>query len=147
MPVNLVTMTEPTTKPACDRSQWKRREALLAVSESIAVHRDLPALFHDLALRLPGVVSFDFLNLVLHDPARKTMRLHILESRILHDALEGSERPIDGSPGGEATAQRPTPSGLSTAPSSAMPPINPAKLDRPSASTALATWISRGRSN
>ena len=94
-------MTEPTTKPACDRSQWKRREALLAVSESIALHRDLPALFHDLALRLPGVVSFDFLNLVLHDPARKTMRLHILESRILHDALEGSERPIDGSPGGE----------------------------------------------
>lgn len=56
--------------------------ALLEVSEAIASHRDLPGLVHELALRLPRVVSFDFLALVLHDPARNVMRLHILESRV-----------------------------------------------------------------
>jgi formate hydrogenlyase transcriptional activator len=100
MPANLVSVMQPEPKAACNLTHWERRQALLAVSESVAVHRDLPALFHDLAQRLPGVVSFDFLSLVLHDPVRNIMRLHILESRIPHDALEGSERPIDESPGG-----------------------------------------------
>lgn len=52
--------------------------ALLEVSESIVVRRDLHELFRDLARRLPEVVPFDFINLILHDPARNTMRLHIL---------------------------------------------------------------------
>ncbi|HEX2611715.1 MAG TPA: hypothetical protein VHK68_11950, partial [Gemmatimonadales bacterium] len=40
--------------------------ALLAVSEAIASHRDLPALFHELSGRLGRVVHFDALSLVLH---------------------------------------------------------------------------------
>ncbi len=75
-------------------------QALLEVSESIASHRDLRALFHDLAQRLPRVVSFDFLNLVLHDPARNIMRLHILESRLPTTIPPNSELPVEKSPGG-----------------------------------------------
>jgi formate hydrogenlyase transcriptional activator len=54
--------------------------ALLAVSQAISCHRDLQALFHDLADRLRQVVRFDFLLLVLHDAANQAMRLHILET-------------------------------------------------------------------
>ena len=54
--------------------------ALLAVSEAIASHHDLPALFHELAGRLHQVVRFDYLALVLHEAATNTMRLHVLEA-------------------------------------------------------------------
>ncbi len=54
--------------------------ALLAVSEAIVLHRDLPALFHELAGRLHQVVRFDGLALVLHDAATNTMRRHVLET-------------------------------------------------------------------
>ena len=37
--------------------------ALLAVSEAIVSHRDLSALFHELAGRLHHVVRFDYLSL------------------------------------------------------------------------------------
>jgi formate hydrogenlyase transcriptional activator len=54
--------------------------ALLAVSGAIVAHRDLSALFHELAGRLHEVVRFDYLALVLHEAARNTMRLHVLEA-------------------------------------------------------------------
>src|SRR5262252_6119389 len=54
--------------------------ALLAVSEAIVSHRDLPALLHELAGRLHQVARFDFLSLVLHEAASNTMRLHVLET-------------------------------------------------------------------
>ena len=54
--------------------------ALLAVSEAIVAHRDLSALFHDLASRLHQVVRFEGLSLVLHEAASGTMRLHVLET-------------------------------------------------------------------
>src|SRR5207302_7096663 len=53
--------------------------ALLAVSEAIASHRDLPALFHELAGRLHPVVRFDNLALLLHEAEGNTLRLHVLE--------------------------------------------------------------------
>ena len=43
-----------------------RHQALLAVSEAIVSHRDLSALFHELASRLHQVVRFDYLALFLH---------------------------------------------------------------------------------
>src|SRR6266404_6097586 len=54
--------------------------ALLAVAEAIVSHRDLQALFHDLAGRLHLVVRFDYLACVLHDATGNTMPLHILET-------------------------------------------------------------------
>src|SRR4051794_28164193 len=58
----------------------ERYRALLAVSGAIVSHRDLPALFHELADRLHQVVRFDYLSLVLHEAASDTMRLHVLET-------------------------------------------------------------------
>jgi formate hydrogenlyase transcriptional activator len=78
----------------------RQLEALLEVSEAIAQQRDLPALFHDLAGRLHSVVDFDFLTLVLHDPAKNVMRLHVLETRIPREKPTGSESPVEGSPSG-----------------------------------------------
>src|SRR5580700_10128297 len=94
---------EPTPAAPLEHSR-RQLEALLEVAESIAQHRDLAALFHDLAERLHGVVDFDFLTLVLHDPVRNVMRLHILETRLstLPNPAKktGTESPIDGHPSG-----------------------------------------------
>ena len=54
--------------------------ALLRIAESITLHRDLAGLLHDIAEPLHRVVRFDFLSLILHEPERGSMRLHILES-------------------------------------------------------------------
>jgi formate hydrogenlyase transcriptional activator len=78
----------------------RQLEALLEVSEAIAQQRDLPALFHDLAERLHSVVDFDFLALILHDPARNIVRLHILETRAPTESLAGREAPAEGHPAG-----------------------------------------------
>jgi hypothetical protein len=64
------------------------RKALLQVAEAISLHRDLPALFRDLAQRLPAVAPFDFIGLVLHDPAKQVMKVHVLETV---EALGGNE--------------------------------------------------------
>src|SRR5712691_4016192 len=78
----------------------RQLEALLEVSEAIAQQRDLPALFHDLAARLHSVVDFDFLTLILHDPVRNVMRLHILETEHPTDAPIGKDLPVEGHPSG-----------------------------------------------
>src|SRR5712691_3214182 len=78
----------------------RQLEALLEVSEAIAQQRDLPALFHDLSDRLRSVIEFDFLTLVLHDPARNVMRLHVLATRIPGEKAAGSESPVEGNPAG-----------------------------------------------
>jgi formate hydrogenlyase transcriptional activator len=94
-------ISPPETTAAAPLEHSRRQlEALLEVAESIAQHRDLAALFHDLAERLHCVVDFDFLTLVLHDPARNVMRLHILETRLPTKGKIGSETPMDGHPSG-----------------------------------------------
>ena len=76
-------------------------QALLEVSEAIAVHRDLPSLFHDLVERLHHVVNFEYMRLLLHDPERDVMRLHTLETPNQScDALGCQELPVAESPGG-----------------------------------------------
>lgn len=78
----------------------RQLEALLEVSEAIAQQRDLPALFHDLASRLHSVIDFDFLTLVLHDPVKNVMRLHVLETEIPLEKPTGTEVSIEDSPSG-----------------------------------------------
>src|SRR5713101_4652788 len=79
----------------------RQLEALLEVSEAIAQQRDLPALFHDLAARLHSVIDFDFLTLVLHDPVKNVMRLHVFETRVhTGGKAPGSETPVEGHPSG-----------------------------------------------
>ena len=55
-------------------------QALFAVSDAIASHRDLSGLFPELAGRLNRIVSFDSLSLVLHETTTNVMRLHVLVS-------------------------------------------------------------------
>ncbi len=77
-----------------------RLRLLLEVSESIASHRDLGELFHDLAQRLPRTLEFSYIALILHDPERNVMRLHILEApRPVHIA-PGFELRVEESVGG-----------------------------------------------
>ena len=94
-------ISAPETSPAAALELTRRQlEALLEVGEAIAQQRDLPALFHDLAERLHSVVDFDFLTLILHDPARNVMRLHILETEHPTEKPVGMELPVDGHPSG-----------------------------------------------
>src|SRR5215469_12998318 len=92
----------PPDVPQTSPLEHSRRqlEALLEVSEAIAQQRDLPALFHDLAVRLHSVIEFDFLSLVLHDAAKNVMRLHILETHLSSKKTAGAESTVEGNPEG-----------------------------------------------
>jgi len=90
--VDNVLHDESATAVQAELSQERDRlRLLLEVSESIAAHRSLDELFHDLAKRLPSMVPFDYINLLLHDPVKDVMRLHILvapEGSTIHPGLE-----------------------------------------------------------
>jgi len=60
----------------------KQYGALLAMSEVIALHRDLASLFHQLAEQLRNVVEFDGVATFLYDETRGSMRVHLLESNL-----------------------------------------------------------------
>ena len=77
-----------------------RLHLLLEVSESIASHRNLAELFHDLAQRLPRAVKFSYIALILRDPERSVMRLHILEAPRAARLTPGFELPVEESVGG-----------------------------------------------
>jgi len=95
-----VTLPPEATLAAPPEHSRRQLEALLEVSEVIAQQRDLPGLFHDLAGRLHSVIEFDYLTLILHDPVRNVMRLHILETHLPTDKPTGTETPIEGNPSG-----------------------------------------------
>jgi formate hydrogenlyase transcriptional activator len=85
-------MVELASLPAAEEPEpgASSAQALLEVAESIALHRDLPALIHDLKDRLPRLVNFNSLWLVFHDPVRNKMRLHVFDSpnRVRLDVIE-----------------------------------------------------------
>jgi formate hydrogenlyase transcriptional activator len=79
---------------------------LLAVSEAIVTHRDLRQLFHHLAGLLHQVVRFDYLALLLHDPASHTIRVHVLETSEpappppASDRVHETDYPVEEEPAG-----------------------------------------------
>jgi formate hydrogenlyase transcriptional activator len=77
-----------------------RLRLLLEVTESIALHRDLDELLRDLAQRLPHVVPFDYINVIMHEPERNVMRLWLLATSEPGTIAPGLELPVDESPGG-----------------------------------------------
>jgi hypothetical protein len=85
--------------PPTEQTEILRYRTLLEVSESIASHRELVELFHDLAPRLHRVVEFDFINLILHDAERNVMRSNLLEAPSPNYACPSGECPIE-TPGG-----------------------------------------------
>jgi formate hydrogenlyase transcriptional activator len=72
-------MSSPNTgsRPASNLSA--HHEALLDIGDLVCSYRDVQSLMHHLAARLRKVVSFDYVLLVLYDPAIDKMRLHLLE--------------------------------------------------------------------
>ncbi len=92
-------MVEKPDQP-CAESEIARYCTLLEVSEAIATHRDLTALVRDLAQRLPSVVRFEFIGLVLHDPVRDVMRVHTLETSAAKGLPPGFELPVEDSASG-----------------------------------------------
>jgi formate hydrogenlyase transcriptional activator len=70
-------------------------ETLLEVTESIASHRDLSELFHDLVQPLRNVLHFDYLSVRLYDPERNVMRIHVLEKSAPGELVP--ELPVDES--------------------------------------------------
>ncbi|HJT19572.1 MAG TPA: sigma 54-interacting transcriptional regulator [Nitrospira sp.] len=77
-----------------------RLRLLLEVTESIALHRDLDELLRDLARRLPHVVPFDYINVIMHEPDRNVMRLWLLATSEPGTIVPGLELPVEESPGG-----------------------------------------------
>ena len=67
----------------------------MEISEAIASHRELDQLFRDLAPRLHRVVEFDFANLILYEPTRKSMRSHVLETPETAYACPPGECPME----------------------------------------------------
>jgi len=89
-----------TRQPTSCESLAERYQALLEVAQAISAHRDLHALFQDLAQRLPSVVHVNFVALTLHDPVRNVMRLHTIQANVPADLVGGHEGPIEDSPAG-----------------------------------------------
>src|SRR5262249_31669045 len=81
-------------------SACQQYRTLLAVAEAIVTHRDLGALFHELAGRLRQIVRFDFLALVLLEAAGDTTRMHILETSGLRPDQWFTPIPVDATPSG-----------------------------------------------
>lgn len=77
-----------------------RRQILLDVLDSIALHRDLSTLLKDLAGRLPDLIPFDTITLTLHDAEKQVMRLHSIHTPLVLNASPGAEVAVDASPGG-----------------------------------------------
>ena len=93
---------EAGAAPSDDRLA-EHYQALLDVCESIATHHDLSSLCRDLARRLPAVAPFDFIGLILHDPLKSAMKVHVLETaavRRLTTKLDGLELPLEASASG-----------------------------------------------
>ena len=90
-------MAKATAKVASAGLEPQQYLILLELSKAIALHRNLPDLFHDLASRLHYLFDFRNLGVVLYDESRHVLRLHILESS--EPALNAipEELPIEGS--------------------------------------------------
>src|SRR5260370_5306676 len=85
----------------------QRYQALLAGSEAIVSHRDLSALFHELAGRLHQVVRFDYLGLALHEATTNTLRIHLLERAVPTPLPSPPVVPVDQKPAGWVCVTQP----------------------------------------
>jgi len=92
-------MRSPQTETQALSADQQYR-ALLAVSEAIVSHRDVSALFHELADRLHQVVRFDYLGLQLYEAASNSMRTSVLEPPETTAPPPAGSIPIEDIPAG-----------------------------------------------
>jgi formate hydrogenlyase transcriptional activator len=76
-------------------------QVLLAMTEAIVAHRDLRALFHDLAGQLREVVRFDALALVRYDADNGLMHRHMLDHAEPFPVEPPAAFAVDDEPGGQ----------------------------------------------
>lgn len=93
-------MDRPVTTP-CE-TLAERYQALLEVAQAISAQRDLDRLFRDLAHRLPRVMPVNYVDLSLHDPIKKVMRLHTIQANVPAGLIGGHEIAIADCPAGLA---------------------------------------------
>src|ERR1700722_13381321 len=74
--------------------------ALFALSKSISGYNDLEGLCHGLAQPLQRVVGFEYLGLMLHDPARNVMKRRVLTTTQSVPLEDFPALPIDEDPAG-----------------------------------------------
>jgi formate hydrogenlyase transcriptional activator len=86
-------------QPAADASADQRYQALLEVTDAVALHDDLGELLHDVAQRLLQVVRFDAVSFVLHDAAANLMRVAYTQA-FGHDLPLPEAIPIEQSASG-----------------------------------------------
>jgi formate hydrogenlyase transcriptional activator len=91
-------MSRPDASPCEDLAE--RYQALLEVAQAISAQRDLHLLFRDLAHRLPRVIQVNFVDLSLHDPIKRMMRLHTIQANVPADLVGGHEVAIEDCPAG-----------------------------------------------
>jgi formate hydrogenlyase transcriptional activator len=65
-------------------SASQRYRALLAATDAISLHQQMPELFQELAKRLRPIVGFATVYFVLHDPDKQVMRSTMVEGPSLH---------------------------------------------------------------
>ncbi|HXM36821.1 MAG TPA: sigma 54-interacting transcriptional regulator, partial [Pyrinomonadaceae bacterium] len=90
-------MNTTTVQVAVADEQTKKYLTLLELSKAIASHRELPALFHDLACRLGSLFDFTHLGVLLYDERQKVMRLHVVETCEPVEWQAPKEVPMEGS--------------------------------------------------
>lgn len=88
-------------KPSTSDYELRPYRALLAVSETIASHRDLASLLQALAQQLDQVVPCDLISVVLYDAVRNVMRLHSLQSTLPKVQPESLDLAPEQSPAGQ----------------------------------------------
>jgi formate hydrogenlyase transcriptional activator len=90
-------MNQPQLRQVRPEELIRRYKSLLDVSRAIASTQDQTELFSELAHHLRQVVRFDFLSVLLHEPAHHVMRLYLLETARHRNIEPGVEFPIDES--------------------------------------------------
>jgi formate hydrogenlyase transcriptional activator len=78
----------------------RRYQNLLAVTEAVISHRELPDLFRAFAAELRRVADFDYIAVLLYDPTRGVMRLHLQDSAEPSPVETGWETPVGESAAG-----------------------------------------------
>src|SRR5262245_16623764 len=90
-------MNQPHLSQVRPEELVRRYKSLLDVSRAIASTQNQTELFSELAHHLRQVVRFDFLCVILHEPAHHVMRLYLLETARHRNIEPGVEFPVDES--------------------------------------------------
>jgi formate hydrogenlyase transcriptional activator len=75
----------------------QRYKALVEIARAIASHHNQTELFSELAHHLRQVVRFDYLCVILHEPAHNVMRLYLLEGARHKNIEPGAEFSVEES--------------------------------------------------